>query len=759
MAEVFLATQRGPGDFERTVAVKRILPHLADIPQFLEMFLDEARLAAQLSHPNIAHIYEFGEVDDSYFIAMEYIDGVDLSSVVLDGPKRPLPLEHAARIAADVCAGLNHAHQLKGKGKQLGIVHRDISPQNILVSFDGGVKVVDFGIAKAAYHIERTKPGVVRGKFTYMSPEQVMGKNLDGRSDLFSLGIVLYELCTCEALFPRTNAVQAMQLIKKAEVPEPKRLNRRLPKQLTRILKRALAGDRDKRYQTGAEMQMDLEEYLRSTTQISNSILLGGYFAEHYRKLRPEPVEGEDHTAGVGGTKPAGTVPAVSAGPGTAPAANAGAEPMSGSAPTEIVLYSRPEALSEPDPEPPPLPPEEASGIIYRQPTAIKAEALDPDLQSTILASKSGARSYEHETVARTSDELRHPRSGPQRREDPSGGVGRGSRQFEEPAEIESPTVEFTPNALRITTGSGRALYPATAEAETPHSGPFPRQSQSQQVLAGTTLSVRRFGRRLVVAGLITAIAVAGVLAGYFISAPPSPTGRTAASPDVGGGSVQAMPPLPPQVPDAAIEAVLEVISDPSGASLTVDGQVIAEVTPVRRSFAPGHHVLVVSHPGYADQVQEVELAAGREMKVNFVLRRAESEKVVQLRQPEPPQPKPVGVQLKLRSKHKRKTRAKRRPKKRARKVRKVKRPVVKKPRPQPAPVRVEGPRYGYLFITTQPWSHVYLGRRKLGTTPLARIKVPVGTLRLFFTNPNHGEATRVVTVRPGQVVKLRFDL
>jgi hypothetical protein len=118
-----------------------------------------------------------------------------------------------------------------------------------------------------------------------------------------------------------------------------------------------------------------------------------------------------------------------------------------------------------------------------------------------------------------------------------------------------------------------------------------------------------------------------------------------------------------------------------------------------------------------------------------------------------------VGVQLKLRSKHKRKTRAKRRPKKRARKVRKVKRPVVKKPRPQPAPVRVEGPRYGYLFITTQPWSHVYLGRRKLGTTPLARIKVPVGTLRLFFTNPNHGEATRVVTVRPGQVVKLRFDL
>ena len=223
MAEVFLAVQQGPEGFQRKVAVKRILPHLADIPQFQEMFLDEARLAAQLSHPNIAHIYEFGSFRENFYIAMEYIDGVDLGSVILQGLSSPLPLEHTARIVAEVCAALNYAHQLvdSDDGTPLGIVHRDISPQNIMVSFDGAVKVLDFGIAKAARHVERTQPGVVRGKFSYMSPEQVVGEQLDGRSDLFCAGIVLHELCAAAPLFPRTDAVAAMQKIRQEKIPPP----------------------------------------------------------------------------------------------------------------------------------------------------------------------------------------------------------------------------------------------------------------------------------------------------------------------------------------------------------------------------------------------------------------------------------------------------------------------------------------------------------------------------------------------------------
>jgi hypothetical protein len=351
MAEVFLASQSGPEGFERTVAVKRILPHLADSPQFVEMFMDEARLAAQLSHPNIAHIYEFGRVEDSYFIAMEYIDGIDLSAVVLDGMKQPLPLEHAARVIADVCAALHYAHSLTGKdGRPLNLVHRDISPQNILVSFAGSVKVVDFGIAKAAIHIERTRPGVVRGKYTYMSPEQVEGKPLDGRTDLFCAGIVLWELCTAVALFPRNDPIQAMRRIRACEIPKPTRAGAALPAKLEEILMRALARRREDRYRNAAEMQMDLEEYLRSASQICNSIVLGEYFTKHYRRLRPTPeqvrsaAQVRDRTAGVG----KGTAGVAK---GTAPVAAARA-PAPSLEDEETLIVEDPAGRAEPKAEP-----------------------------------------------------------------------------------------------------------------------------------------------------------------------------------------------------------------------------------------------------------------------------------------------------------------------------------------------------------------------------------------------------------------------
>ena len=294
MAEVFLAVQQGPEGFQRKVAVKRILPHLADIPQFQEMFLDEARLAAQLTHPNIAHIYEFGSFRDNFYIAMEHIDGVDLGAVVLQGLSSPLPLEHTARIVAEVCSALNYAHKLSDSdGSPLGLVHRDISPQNIMVSFDGAVKVLDFGIAKAAHHVERTQPGVVRGKFSYMSPEQVVGEKLDGRSDLFCAGIVLHELCAASPLFPRTDAVAAMQMIRQEKIEPPTREGERLPAGLEAVLMRALEKDPDHRFDNAADMQLALEQYLVSSGRLSNSVLLGRYFSEHYRSVR----EQADHRA------------------------------------------------------------------------------------------------------------------------------------------------------------------------------------------------------------------------------------------------------------------------------------------------------------------------------------------------------------------------------------------------------------------------------------------------------------------------------
>ena len=710
MAEVFLASQRGPGEFERTVAVKRILPHLADIPQFLQMFLDEARLAAQLSHPNIAHIYEFGQVDDSFFIAMEYIDGIDLSVVVLDGPKRPLPLEHVSRIIADVCAALHYAHQLKDKeGRPLGLVHRDISPQNILVSFDGAVKMVDFGIAKAAYHIERTKPGVVRGKFTYMSPEQVMGKTLDGRSDLFSAGIVLYELCTCQALFPRTDAVQAMQLIRRAEIPEPKRDGKSLPKGLTRIIKRALARDREERYQTAAEMQMDLDEFLRSTNQISNSILLGGYFSEHYRRLRPDPsVEDKNEgrrTADIQrGTRPAALQAKSTLPVGRDPSTDTSVGPTVNG----VDLDGRTQLLDPPKLSNPTI---EASGVIFNQPTESKSVAgQTEDIADT--------RFSLHSTL-----------------------VGVDQPRYEESGELESPTVE-------IVTGPGSTL-PGTDGATTIQANGGDAwagaRSKPSSKAASATLSVRQLGRRLMVAGMVTSIAVVGVVLGYVVSSPPEVT--PAAVPDATAAVVPDLAPALASSPDLwSSEGSLVIDSDPPGASVKVDELVIAGVTPVKRSFPPGTHSLVVSLPGHADQEQEVELAAGQTLKINFVLRRLKPEKpekVVQLRQ--------AGLEAKQR------TRPKRRPIKRRRPHR-PRRSAAKAAKPPE--VAAKGPAgHGYLNITTIPWSWVYLGRRKLGQTPLARVQVPAGTHRLFFTNPNAGETYRTVKVEPDQVTKLRFRL
>jgi eukaryotic-like serine/threonine-protein kinase len=220
MAEVFLARHIGVEGFERRVAIKRILPHLSDSEEFRSMFLDEARLAAQLTHPNVVHIYDFGRAGDYDFIAMEFVDGVDIGQLIRRGRKHPVPFELAARIFSDVCGALHYAHRAAdASGKPFGLVHRDVSPQNVLVSYDGVVKLVDFGIAKAAFAAGRTRPGVVKGKYAYMSPEQVGGEPLTAASDQFSLGITLYELLAGHRPFDGEGPHDTMERIRRADPP------------------------------------------------------------------------------------------------------------------------------------------------------------------------------------------------------------------------------------------------------------------------------------------------------------------------------------------------------------------------------------------------------------------------------------------------------------------------------------------------------------------------------------------------------------
>lgn len=265
MAEVWEARKVGIEGFEKRVAVKVILPHLNENDDFIRMFLDEGRLAASLDHPNICQILELGEHDGKYYMCMEYIDGVVLSSLMKEASKRGvfIPIEHCCQIIIGACAGLDYAHScLDMTGQPINLVHRDISPQNIMMTFNGGVKVVDFGIAKAASQVHHTQAGVLKGKYAYMSPEQATGQPLDRRSDIFALGIVLWELTTGHRLFRADNEIATLHKIIGGDYPSPSAYRDAYPPALELIIQKALAPDREKRFQDCGDMQLALEDFL-----------------------------------------------------------------------------------------------------------------------------------------------------------------------------------------------------------------------------------------------------------------------------------------------------------------------------------------------------------------------------------------------------------------------------------------------------------------------------------------------------------------
>jgi serine/threonine protein kinase len=283
MAEIFLARQAGLEGFEKTIVIKRIRPHLSKQASFVKMFLNEAKLAAQLNHPNIVQIYDLGKIGESYFIAMEYIFGRDMRRIIpkADSLGIPFPMVYALKIASSVCEGLYYAHQkVDLYGNPLNIVHRDVTPENIFVSFDGTVKVLDFGIAKAANQIEQTRAGEIKGKLSYMSPEQCMGKMLDCRSDLFSLGVVLYEWLTGFKLFTGDSEVAILKSITEGKIYAPSYFKADIPEAVESILMKALEKDREQRYQTAWEMQYDLDQFLSQYEFTPSNIHLSNFLKQ-----------------------------------------------------------------------------------------------------------------------------------------------------------------------------------------------------------------------------------------------------------------------------------------------------------------------------------------------------------------------------------------------------------------------------------------------------------------------------------------------
>ncbi len=279
MAELYLALHRSVAGFEKLVVIKRILPQMNHDQAFIDMLLHEARTAATLSHPNIVQTFDVGQAEGSYFIAMEHIHGEDIRTIVRGMRKKNVnefPVAHALTIVGGVCAGLAYAHEKRGlDGQPLHIVHRDISPQNIVITFTGDVKIVDFGIAKSETFAEEQKGGQLKGKVPYMSPEQAAGEEIDWRSDIFAVGVILFELTTGRRLFKGANEYETLKLITEREYPLPSDIAPNYPLGLERIVMKSLAKNRESRYQSAREMQSDLEAFIRQERVPASTVSLG----------------------------------------------------------------------------------------------------------------------------------------------------------------------------------------------------------------------------------------------------------------------------------------------------------------------------------------------------------------------------------------------------------------------------------------------------------------------------------------------------
>ncbi|HSE39927.1 MAG TPA: protein kinase, partial [Acidobacteriota bacterium] len=289
MAELFKAKRKGVEGFEKILAIKRILPHMLDNEEFITMFIDEAKLAAQLTHQNICQIFDLGKIENSYYIAMEFVHGKDLRAVLKAArqQQKSVPVELAILITSKICSALDYAHRKNDmNGKPLNLVHRDVSPQNILISYEGDVKLVDFGIAKAATKVHVTQHGALKGKLLYMSPEQAWGKLVDRRSDVFSVGGVLYEMLTGRPMFfaEHDTEVTILEKVREAQITAIRSLLPDIPSELEKILSKSLQKNPDDRYQAAAEMQKDLDNLFYTEGYNATSASLANFA----RSLFPE---------------------------------------------------------------------------------------------------------------------------------------------------------------------------------------------------------------------------------------------------------------------------------------------------------------------------------------------------------------------------------------------------------------------------------------------------------------------------------------
>jgi eukaryotic-like serine/threonine-protein kinase len=622
MAEVFRAKAYGVEGFERLVAVKRILPNIAEDKEFITMFVDEAKISVQLNHANIGQIFDLGVVDGAYYIALEHVHGRDLRAVFdrCRNQGEPMTIAQACFILMKVCEGLDYAHNKRDQsGAELHLVHRDVSPQNILVSFEGEVKVIDFGIAKAAGKGAKTQAGILKGKFGYMSPEQVRGLPIDRRSDIFACGIVLYELLTGERLFVGESDFSTLEKVRNVEILPPSTYNRKIPDELERIVLKALAKDVEDRYQNAIDLHDELQAFVYTAGEFYSRKDLAGWmkrtFAreieaesaklEQFRNIPPPP-------AATAARLPSPLTPAS----GRSDAAPAVAKPAA-EVHSDDFEWDDDELETQIYDEPGQPAAASYSGQVAvagsggggMSSSTITGEESEPDLRSLVQSSTAWPDSEVSPAPARHSSP-------------PS--FASGSKNVPSPfppeeaafAAIEELDADDPSPVIRLVNGQSRGSlndsdFPVPIESLT-RAGRPGRLHASWLILGLSAFLVL----------IITAI---GVLLFFERDGQPSATvaGGEADSESAGSGSAatRAQPPraaVLARAPD--MDTGFDIIVEPKGARILLDGKDVGRAPRRIRNIIAGTHVLQVDADGYHPKKQQIAVVQGEAETVRISL-------------------------------------------------------------------------------------------------------------------------------------------
>ncbi len=684
MAEVFLAREASKHGAVRHVAVKRILPQIADDDTFIQMFLDEARLAMRLNHPNICHIYDLGELEETYFIAMEWVNGIPFGRAITKARDRGgIPIPVAIKVLSQVADALNYAHQARdGVGRPLNIVHRDVSPQNIMVRFDGVVKLLDFGIAKAATQTSQTEAGIVKGKFSYMSPEQCLGKPLDARSDIFALGACLYEALTGKPAFRRSTDLDTMRAIVHEAPPSARLVREDVPPRLDAIVRKALAKDPAQRYQTAGEMYVALERFLAEQGEFVHAM----HIAQFLERVMPDA-----QAAGPFSPESSPSGKAYKIGSGSRPAQRApDGGSLASAEPATVDRHIDPPSGDAPAPAPAPAP---LAAVSTEVDIDVEPVVAEDDLATEQWSGDdlpSVVKKLQAEAVAKKREKEAHDR-------DVTPGV----------FEAETAQLERTSVAPPATTGAGAEVDPFAVPALIE----VPRRRGGFVLRAAIVLGA------LVVAALVTMGVVWWTSGGDTAQTP-----STTTEPIVPGEAVQPSdePPAEPILPDLPTVGTIRATSIPIGATARLDDR--TGTTPIAwNDVSPGEHSVHFEMAGRESVDVVVHVSAGETAPATATLPVTAGHPP--LPAPTPPVPPPAPP-----------------PETRPHVVAPT---HVETPR-----ATHNRPPSGQITIDSSPaGARVYHGNRLLGRTPVTAT-LPAGTIRLRVVTPAGESVMRSVQVR-----------